>query len=194
MQLPEKFKNIQCFQKHLQALALADAIFSSEWEYRYFSFNSQWDPKNKEKMASFRDGQGNEYFILFSQNQVIAKVFSPSLLSHIDLNLIPKTFQNFKNEVAFSLENSSYIFWFDHANNQYTFIPEQLDHYPLLEYIHQSIEDYWHWAQDYYEIDIDLSMLQQLFETLEITESLLKILNPELDLENFKNDQLEILG
>jgi hypothetical protein len=41
-----------------QSLAMLDAIFSPEWQYRLYSFNSRW--AKGEMMASMRDGQGDE--------------------------------------------------------------------------------------------------------------------------------------
>lgn len=189
-----KFKNIPQLKQQLQALALVDAIFSPEWEYRYFSFNSQWDSANKESMASFRDGQGNEYFILFSEHQVIAKVFASEIRSNIDFNQIPDHFESFKNEVAFNLENHSYIFWSTENPLSFKIIPEQLNKYPLLDFVVQNVEDYWLWAQDYYEVDINLEILKQVFNNLKITDDQLAILNPELTVEDLNDDISEIFG
>ena len=49
-----------------QSIAVLDAILSPEWDYRFFSFNAAWDPANRERMASMRDGSGDEYFAVFS--------------------------------------------------------------------------------------------------------------------------------
>ena len=189
-----RFENISQFKHQLQALALADAIFSPEWEYRYFSFNAAWDKQNHEMMASFRNGEGDEYFILIAEQQVIAKIFAHHLPSPIDWKQIPNQFPSFKNEVAFDLNNSSYVFWGEHAPLRFSVIPQALDDYPFLNFIVQSVEQYWQWAQDYYEIDIDLDVLKQVFHTLKITQTQLSILNPELTLNDLQQDLIEILG
>jgi hypothetical protein len=46
-----------------QALAALDLILSPEWEYRTYSFNSAWAPG--ERMASMRNGCGDEWWIVF---------------------------------------------------------------------------------------------------------------------------------
>jgi hypothetical protein len=46
---------------------------SPDWEYRYFSFDSKWDLN--EMMASMRNGQGDDFFILFNNNGAIIKGF-----------------------------------------------------------------------------------------------------------------------
>ncbi len=47
-----------------RSLAMLDAIMSPEWEYRYFSFNANWDASLGERMASMRNGSGDEYFAI----------------------------------------------------------------------------------------------------------------------------------
>ena len=49
-----------------QSIAVLDAILSPEWEYRFFSFNAAWDSTKRERMASMRDGSGDDYFAVFS--------------------------------------------------------------------------------------------------------------------------------
>src|SRR5690242_17751493 len=66
--------DVESLKKLSQSLAMLDAIISPEWEYRYYSFNSKWD-KNK-MMASMRNGEGDEYFILFNQHGAIIKGFA----------------------------------------------------------------------------------------------------------------------
>lgn len=42
-----------------QSLAMLDAILMPDWEYRYFSFNKEWNIN--QYMASMRDGEGSHY-------------------------------------------------------------------------------------------------------------------------------------
>ena len=53
-------------KKRAQALAVLDLILCPEWEYRYYSFNSEW--AEGQEMASMRDGCGNEWWILFHES------------------------------------------------------------------------------------------------------------------------------
>ena len=43
-----------------------------EWEYRYFSYNSKWD--KSEEVASMKNGEGDEYYLLFNERGVVGKV------------------------------------------------------------------------------------------------------------------------
>ena len=60
-------------KRRARDFAMLDAILSPEWEYRYYSFNSQWS-EGKE-MASIRNGSGDEVFLLFTGGGCILKVF-----------------------------------------------------------------------------------------------------------------------
>jgi hypothetical protein len=45
------------------SIAMLDAILSPTWDYRYYSYNAQWDMN--EEMASMRNNSGDHFFILF---------------------------------------------------------------------------------------------------------------------------------
>ena len=68
----KELSSVNKIKKYLQSLAMLDAIIMPEWEYRYFSFNIHWDIDKM--MASMRNGSGDEYFIVFKNNDVIGKV------------------------------------------------------------------------------------------------------------------------
>jgi hypothetical protein len=70
-----RLPSIDRLEKITQSIAMLDAIVSPNWEYRYFSFNGEWDVSRKERMASMRDGSGDEYFMLFSPKGAILKGF-----------------------------------------------------------------------------------------------------------------------
>ncbi len=186
--------NIEQLKQHLQGLALADAVLCPEWSYRYFSFNAHWDVNANEQMASMRDGEGSEFFLLFSDLGVAAKVFDPEMRVTLDLNIMPDSFSSFKNEVAFSLNHTSYLFWREITDSTWQFAPQHLDHYPHLELITGTVEAYWQWAQDYYDLEIDFEVLAQVMTTRTISASQLAILNPELSWDDLQEDLQQILG
>jgi hypothetical protein len=95
----------------LKSLALADAILSPEWEYRYFSYNSKWYAG--QEMASMRDGEGGCWFILFFGNNIGYKCISPEDGTIDNLQeikkQIPATYQSFINEPAFYVDDATSI-------------------------------------------------------------------------------------
>ncbi|WHI49539.1 hypothetical protein P3339_13780 [Microbulbifer sp. MLAF003] len=88
-----------------------DAIIMPEWEYRYFSFNSNWDGKQGEMIVSMRNGSDGEYFINFNDAGVTGKVLFEESVSDVSvsLSLVPNSFSSFKNEAAFSIANASFF-------------------------------------------------------------------------------------
>ena len=90
-----------------------------EWDYRYFSFNCNWDDNGKAMMASMRDGLGSEYFLHFSENGVVGKVFSQeeTINNSVFLEKIPDCFADFKSEVAFNLDNGASVRGINPRNN-----------------------------------------------------------------------------
>ena len=61
--------DIRTLRRLTRSLAMLDAVLSPEWEYRYHSFDSHWAPG--ELMASMRNGQGDDWFSLFTSSGVV---------------------------------------------------------------------------------------------------------------------------
>jgi hypothetical protein len=187
--------SIEEVKKISQGLALVDAILMPEWEYRYFSFNSNWDGNRSEMMASMRDGSGSEYFINFTEGGVAGKVLSDEQLSDASAFLVhvPDSFTGFKNEPAFSLDNATFFFWRERDSSAWEASPSDLASYPLLGFLVGGIAGYLDWAESYYEKSIDHDVLKDVFTSLTININQLSILNPDLTLEDLEEDLKEIL-
>lgn len=184
---------IEDLKKKLKSLAIADAIIEPEWEYRYFSYTSQWGPN--EEMASMRDGSGGHWFVLFEPDKVAYKCISPDdgLIKNIDEieNQIPIKHQNFIHEPAFYAGKVTSI-WILERNEWFKFgIPNIQYLVDLEQVIDWGPSEYKTWAEDYYEKDLDLSSLKQLFEH-EITEKIINTLNPAMSYQDLKDDLYEI--
>lgn len=188
--------SIRELKKISQGLALLDAITMPEWEYRYFSFNCNWDGSGEEMMASMRDGAGSEYFLHFSDKGVIGKVlFENSLVdSSSCLKVIPACFSGFKNEKSFSLDNASFFFWRGNEDNKWSASPNAINDYPLLGFLAKGYLAYKDWAEGYYERSFDDTALKEVFNSLNVTPDQIAILNPELAIEDLEEDIKEIKG
>ena len=183
-------------KKILQGLALLDAILMPEWEYRFFSYNCNWNGKGTEAMASMRDGEGNEYFLYFSCLGVAGKVFYENSIQKplSSLEKMPNIFESFKNEVSFNIKHSSYFFWRTYEDNEWFTAPNNLEFYHLLGFIKKNYKGYKVWAENYYEINIDSKTLKEVFTYLSINSEQLSILNSEITLEDLEEDIEEIIG
>ncbi len=58
-----------------KGIAALDAMMSEDWESRYYSFNAAWNPTGNERMASMRNGSGDDWFIVFGKDGVFVKSF-----------------------------------------------------------------------------------------------------------------------
>lgn len=183
-------------KKISQGLALIDAIIMPEWEYRFFSFNSNWDGCQGEMMASMKDGSGGEYFINFTEKGVAGKVFFEGLLTDVlqSLEFMPNCFSNFKNEAAFNIDNATLFFWKENDSIAWRSSPENLKDYPLLSFLSNGVVAYHRWAESYYEKTININVLKDVFTSLVITGNQLAILNSDITLEDLEEDLQEILG
>jgi hypothetical protein len=184
---------IEDLKKKLKSLAIADAIIESEWEYRYFSYNSQWG--QNEEMASMRNGSGGHWFVLFGTDKVAYKCISPDdgLLDNIEEieKQIPTKYKNFISEPAFFISEATSIWileqnkWIKFGNPEIKFLID------LEQVITWEPNDYKTWAEDYYEKDLDLNSLKQVFN-LGITEKVINTLNPTISRSDLQNDLNEI--
>ncbi len=185
---------IESLKNKLKSFALADAILSPEWEYRYFSYNSNWAVQ--EEMASMRDGSGGHWFVLFqTEGRVGYKFISPDdgLIDNLSeiKDKIPEHYKEFIEEPAFYVDQATGI-WLLEDNK---WIKYGLSHAMYLEdlatVIEWGSEGYKKWAEDYYEVNIDPEALSKIFEH-EISQALIEKLNPNITIEDLDKDLKEI--
>ncbi|PHQ58813.1 MAG: hypothetical protein COC03_07755 [Robiginitomaculum sp.] len=182
-ELPEPGK----LKKVLQALAALDAILSPEWEYRYYSFNSRWG--NGEQMGSIRNGAGDDVFFLFNGHGCFLKGFSheypQSQISSSDFyQSIPSSMATASKEPAFSPNSVSYCTWrsFNDYEWQSSVKENQLNNriYFLLDGLMGQTASYQKFATDYYEADVDMGVVTDIFEFKPVSKAMAKTLNSDI--------------
>jgi len=157
-----------------KSLAMLDAIYCQQWDLRYFSHHSKWG--DAEEMGSMRDGEGNDYFILFSPAGTAMKgCFLDAGTQGVDLineihSSMPARFSDFMHEPAFSMDESSFVAWFDDAHHTWIKIGashnlETADDGSawLTQWIRKGAGFYREWAAHYYEEPIDLGLVEHVF-------------------------------
>lgn len=185
-----------------QSLAMLDAIMSPEWEYRYYSYNSQWD-KN-ETMGSMRNGSGDDLFALFTCQGCFLKGFSHEHWQgerspQEFYKSIPEAFLQAASEPAFSHEHVTFCCWrlndgekWDQAGvplpegddpDGSLFILSALDGHP---------ETYQNFAQEYYEASIPLAPVAAIYDHESLTQDIVAALNKEIALSDLKENIAEI--
>lgn len=180
---------------NLQALATLDAILMPDWEFRLFSFNNEWD--EGKSMGSMRDGEGNEFFILFLENGAIGNLIvknvpiDKSFRTGDVFDSVPNVYRHFGFEPAFQVKDSSLLFWWD-TDKQSWLCKTKLKKYNYLGFLIGDPNVYLNFANAYYEVNIDLEAIEYFFSFKVANEEKVKALNPEISLENIKEDLDEI--
>jgi len=194
--LPEPIKLLQ----RSKALATLDAIYCQQWDMRYFSHNSHWG--ENEQMASMRDGTGNDYFILFAPFGTAIKgcstengCFENNEIANQARSKMPLTFAKFLNEPAFSIQNASFIAWFDEKWHKIENMPPQKtqpDSDFLTQWLRKDETFFKGWMDSYYEIDIKLEFIEHIFQFKPINKQFIEQLGVDLDKKLLKEDLDEI--
>lgn len=183
-------------KRRSQALALLDAILMPQWEFRYFSFNCNWDGSGNEMMASMKDGSGGEYFLYFSDQGMVGKVLADEQLGNAItfLKKVPDQFSSFKNEPAFSTDKATFFFWRRYRDNSWFSSPGKLVAYPLLGFLVGGVPNYQKFVEEYYERSINKNVLDEIYYSLNFTTSQLLELNSEINIEFFNEYIKGIIG
>jgi hypothetical protein len=188
-----------------QSLAMLDAIIEPEWEFRYYSFNRRWS--RGERMASMRNGQGDEWFILFDRHGAAMKGFDhESPMADPDncpwpgvLDSLPKAFASFRKEPAFSMQDTTFCVWRRYADAAWNV--GAIDFPPgadpdgsarMLAILDGRPQTYRRWAEGYYERDVPLKWVRAVYSHQPLTDALVQGLNPEQTLPDLREDVLEI--
>ncbi|MDU0302338.1 MULTISPECIES: hypothetical protein [unclassified Streptomyces] len=207
--LPE----IAVLREHCRSLAVLEAVLSPEWGSRRHSFNEQWS--ETESMASMRNGSGDEYSIVFSPAGAYVRGFdheSPMSPYAGDgpwpgvLDEVPEVFRTCVEEPAFSDEDGMPVVtactWRQTADDRWraeaidfpvaaTEDPDGAGHlFRLL--VDRTPEAFQRWAEDYYEVPVDLGVVRRVFSSHALTDELVRALNPEIVVADLSEDIAEI--
>lgn len=67
--------DIENLKKLCKSLSTLDAIICRDWEYRYYSYQNDWDLEIGEECMEMRNGCGDYFFVLFTKNGAIINGF-----------------------------------------------------------------------------------------------------------------------
>lgn len=207
--LPE----IAVLREHCRSVAVVEAVLSSEWEYRYHSFNDHWS--ETESMASMRNGSGDEYSIVFSPAGAYIRGFdheSPMSPYAEDgpwpgvLDDVPEVFRPCVEEPAFSDEDGTPLatacMWRETGDDGWKTgtidFPEREREDPdgagylfqLL--VDRSPETFQSWAEDYYGVPVALDAVRHIFSSRPLTIEVVHALNSEIVLADLSDDIAQI--
>jgi len=176
-----------------RSLATLDAILQDDWEFRYYSFNAKWG--KGQRMASMRDGCGDEWFLVFTGDAAflkgLAHEYPPGDVAAI-YDGLPAKLGKLRTEPSFSMDDTSYGGWF---GKKWT-----LRSAPKLAKImrqHLEILDgkpktYQAYAEDYFEAEVPLAAIEHVYAGKPIDQKLIDSINPERKLAGLRSDLAEI--
>lgn len=196
-----------------RSLAMLDAILSPEWESRYHSYGAGW--ADGEEMASMRDGSGDEYAIVFSATGAYVRGFGhESAMSPYAndgepwpgvIDDVPEFFRRFVEEPAFTDEEGVPVvtacLWRGAADDRWhhgtiDFPADRTDPdgttglFALL--VDSSPEAFQRFAEDYYEVPVDLAAVREVYALHPLDQRLVSSLNAEVSLADLAPDIAEI--
>lgn len=202
---PERLARPEDLRKVSQSIAMLDAILCPEWESRYFSFNARWG--EEEQVASMRDGEGDEWFLLFAPAGAALKGFSRNTSQEFSREMaaavkrtIPREFSSFLDEPAFGMDLVGFCFWRRWTDDRWNVV--LLDSNPpdgvtdgssdLLWILDGVPATYQQWATSYYETDVPALAVESLYLHQPLDQRLIAMLNPALSINDVIEDAAEI--
>lgn len=155
-------------------------IMSPEWDYRYYSFDSQWN--EGETMGSMRNGCGDSFHILFNSSGSFIKgcAHDYPLSSWLEGNL-----------ARWKRRTTTDKLW------QCTSItmPEPRDSDGaqfLLAILDGKPGTYQNFVEEYHEQDIPLSPITDVYNHTPMTQKIIDLLNPNVKLATIQTQLLEM--
>jgi hypothetical protein len=183
----------QDLERICKGLATLDTMMSEEWEDRYYSFNHAWNAKSKRRMASMRNGSGDEWFIVFEPGGVFLKAFwheyPHEAVTKIYKGLPTKLLPQLK-EGAFSMEYVTFGGW--HDGTSWTLRGNAGPMRGELEILTGDPEKYRAYAADYFEVDLPLDAIAHVLAAKKLDGKLVKRITSDRTLADLKDDLAEI--
>ncbi len=197
--LPE----IEDLKRRCQALATLDSILCPEWEYRYFSFNDSW--ASGESLSSMRNGEGDDWLILFGPHGAIIKGFVLASKMAEDcpwpgvVDSVPDDFSAFADEPAFAIDKTTFCLWRRSAEPSWEIgsisFPQADDpdgSGKLLRFLDGNPTTYQEWGEEYYGTRLNPRAIEQIYRHEELSEFLVRSLNSKARLRHLRPEIEEI--
>lgn len=197
--------DIGALRLRTKALAMLEAIVCPDWESRYYSVDSRWG--EGEEMASMRNGQGDDWFILFGPFGVGIKGLAHESPLARDASLageawrqVPATFASFLEEPAFGWEAMTYCYWRSHEAPSWSrFEPPRSDAARMddgssrqLSMLVEGAPAYAAFAAWYHERGLPLRAIEAMFRCEPLSTDLVRALNPDASMAGIAADAEEI--
>lgn len=196
MEITKELPSRESLQMVCKAISVLDAILCSEWEYRYYSYNSQWG--EGEEFCEMQDMEGERFQILFKEKDCIIngvhndyEAADKSILT----KGLPETYQEFLFGEPVASYGTNFCIWTDETGNWQCNETGKADgKEELLHILDGNPITYKQWAEEYFEVEeIPLDVIEQVYRGETLTESMVLAVNPEMeDWEQLMSDLEDI--
>jgi hypothetical protein len=178
-------------ERTCKGIAALDAILCDDWESRYYSFNAQWNPEGTERLASMRNGEGDDWFIVFAP----AGVFVKSLWHEYGAEAgiydgLPDALAPFLDEAAFSMDDVTFGGWCDGAKWVLRGNAKPIaDEVRILSGDPKAYATY---VNSYFEREVPLEAVAHVLKGLPITPEFVKQLDAERDFAELTGELVQM--
>lgn len=189
--------DVEPLRRACQAMATLDAVLSPDWEFRYYTYQKNWD--RDRQLASMRDEGGDEWFLLFCPAGVILKGFVPDAAMAEPvarsgrpwpgvMDDVPPAFRELFGDERLAARRATFCVWrpagdeqWHRGHVQFPAGPDPDGSEHLMAILDCEPVTYARWAEQYYEIEIPFIEVRRIFMHRPMTEEMAKALNPQAE-------------
>lgn len=168
-------------------------MLSEDWESRYYSFNCAWNAEGTERMASMRNGCGDDWFIVFKGQGVFVKSFwheyERGNVAKIYAGL-PPGLEPLLGEAAFSMEDVTFGGFWDGA--RWTLRGEAAPLAGDLAILSGDPSAYRAYASEYFEASVPKDVIAHVLAGRPLDAALVARVSKERTLAELDEDLAEI--
>lgn len=189
---PKNIPSLKAIKNLGKSISALDAILCVEPEYRYYNYSK--DYLGKYDLFLTDNGQGDILQVFLGDCDGLINGFYHELYDYeLDYPTTQGLSQGISKEYIDLLQQdiitslgSTFLIWLDPLNNWTTtdVILQEDGSEDLLDIMDLKAQTYWNFAKEYYELDIDLALVEDIYKGRELTKQMVLELNPEL--EDFK--------
>ncbi|HEX8429463.1 hypothetical protein [Hymenobacter sp.] len=179
----------QTLQRLCKALAVLDAINSPEVEYRYHTYDANWD--QGEEFFELNDGEGDQLVVLFREEGCVINGYADGLEQPDKARVtrgLPEVFDEFMFGEPVNSIGTTFCLWYTPRYGWQTGpLENEEDGSEDLLYIFDGLpQTYVEWATEYFDEDatkqpIDLTAVARIYQAEPLTKAMVLAIVEKVD-------------